>query len=524
MEVSIDVPRAAASLNCTEERTIAGRIGHRGFSGETSRFTPAVEDAGKKSVQGSVMSVSSQAVRFALRTGSMMVLARLLTAEDFGLQGMVVVMTGFLALFRDAGLSAVTVQRDTLSHDQVSTLFWINAAVGTVLAVLLVVMSPAIAAFYHDPRLTSICVVSGLAFLIHGFSIQHYALLQRQMRFAALGVIEIVAVSIGALVGVRMALLGYGYWALIGMAAATPLVTAVGCWTCLPWIPGAPKGHRDMRRMLSMGGTLTLNSVVVYVAYNTEKILLGRFWGAEALGVYGRAYQLISLPSELLMSGVATVAFPLLARLQSDPARLHRAFLRGYSVVLSLTIPTTLGCAVFAGEIVQIMLGPKWRGVVPVFRLMVPTILGFGLINPFAWLLISSGRTRRSLHIALLIAPVTIAGAVLGLRFGPKGVALALSAMMTVLAVPVIVWARTGTTMTGRDIWEAIRCPLAAGLVTAAVGVAVSVGLGARVSPLAYVVFGGFLIYAVYFLVLLFPLKQAELYRDLVRHVVRRPT
>jgi PST family polysaccharide transporter len=452
----------------------------------------------------------------------MMVLARLLTAEDFGLQGMVVVMTGFLALFRDAGLSAVTVQRVTLSHDQVSTLFWINAGVGTVLAILLVVASPAIAAFYHDPRLTSICVVSALAFLIHGFSIQHYALLQRQMRFAALGVIEIVAVSIGALVGVKMALLGYGYWALVGMAVATPLMTAVGCWTCLPWMPGAPARHRDMRRMLSMGGTLTLNSVVVYIAYNTEKILLGRFWGAEALGVYGRAYQLISLPAELLMSGVATVAFPLLARFQNEPARLHRAFLKGYSVMLSVTIPTTLGCAVFAGEIVQIMLGPKWREVVPVFRLMVPTILGFALINPFAWLLISSGRTRRSLHIALLIAPVTIAGAVLGLRFGPKGVAVALSAMMTVLAVPVIVWARAGTTMTGRDVWEAIRCPLAAGFVAAIAGVAVSLGLGARVPRLAYVVLGGFLIYVVYFLVLLFPLKQAEPYRDLVRHVVGR--
>jgi PST family polysaccharide transporter len=277
-----------------------------------------------------------------------------------------------------------------------------------------------------------------------------------------------------------------------------------------------------MRRMLSMGGTVTLNSVVVYVAYNTEKILLGRFWGAEALGVYGRAYQLISLPSELLMSGVATVAFPLLARLQNDPARLHRAFLRGYSVVLSLTIPTTVSCAVFAGEIVQIMLGPKWREVVPVFRLMVPTILGFALISPFAWFLISSGRTRRSLHIALLIAPVTIAGAVLGLRFGPRGVALALSAMMTVLTAPVIVWARAGTTMTGRDIWEAIRCPLVAGLVAATVGVAVSLGLGARVSTLAYVLLGGCLIYLVYFLVLLFPLKQAELYRDLVSQVVRR--
>src|ERR1700756_1752239 len=109
MGLTTAVPHDATPLNCPGELVSDGRVGRRGLSGETARFTPALEDAGKKSVQGSVMSVSSQAVRFALRMGSMMVLARLLTAEDFGLQGMVMVMTGFLAVFRDAGLSAVTV-------------------------------------------------------------------------------------------------------------------------------------------------------------------------------------------------------------------------------------------------------------------------------------------------------------------------------------------------------------------------------------------------------------------------------
>ncbi len=511
-------------LSAEEGLRIASCTEKNGLSGEMSRFTPALESAGRTSVQGSVMSVSSQAVRFALRTGSMMVLARLLTAEDFGLQAMVLVTTGFLALFRDAGLSAVTVQRDNLSHDQVSTLFWINAAVGSVLAALLALAAPEIANFYRDPRLTSICIVSALGFVIHGFSIQHYALLQRQMRFVSLGVIEIVSVLMGALVGVAMALVGYRYWALVWMAIVTPLVTAIGCWASLPWMPGAPKRHRDMRTMLSMGGTLTLNSIVVYLAYNTEKILLGRFWGPEALGVYGRAYQLISLPAELLMAGVATVAFPLLARLQNDSERLHRAFLKGYSAALSLTIPATVVCAVFAGEIVHIMLGPKWRDVVPVFRLMVPAIFGFALINPFAWYLISSGRTRRSLQIALLIAPVTIAGAVLGLRFGPRGVALALSTMTTILTVPVIMLARSGTTMTGRDIWEAIRSPLVAGLAAATVGIPAGLVLGTMTSTLAHVTLGSLLVYVVYFFVLLVPLRQADLFRDLIRHAIRRPT
>ncbi|HMH54127.1 MAG TPA: lipopolysaccharide biosynthesis protein [Candidatus Acidoferrum sp.] len=491
---------------------------------ERRPFMAPAQDTRGRSVQGSVVSVSSQGLRFVLRTGSMMVLARLLTPEDFGLQAMVVVMTGFLALFRDAGLSAVTVQRDTVSHDQVSTLFWINVVIGVVLAVSMALGAPAIAAFYRDSRLTPICVVSALAFLFHGVSTQHYALLQRQMRFVTLAVIEAVAVAIGVAVGVGMALLAFGYWALVGMALVTPLVTAIGCWISLPWVPGPPGRHRDMRSMLSMGGTLTLNGLVMYLAYNTEKILLGRFWGAESLGVYGRAYQLISLPTDLLTSGVATVAFPMLARLQSDSERMHRAFLRGYSVVVSLTIPPAVICAVFADDIVRIMLGPKWSEVVPVFRLMMPTILAFALINPFAWFLISSGRTRRSLNIACLMAPVSIFGAVLGLQFGPKGVALALSTMMTLLTVPIIAWARAGTTMRGRDIWRALHGPLLAGSVAAIFGFAVSRGLDLIVPTPADLMLGAPLIYGVYFLVLLFPLKQADLYRDLVKQVLRRST
>ena len=503
-------------------RRAARAAGEREAADEAARFAPPVYDAGTMSVQGGVVSVGSQALRFVLRTASMMVLARLLTAEDFGLQGMVVVMTGFLALFRDAGLSAVTVQRDTVSHDQVSTLFWINVTVGVVLAAALALAAPVIAAFYRDARLTPICVVSACAFLVHGFSIQHYALLQRQMRFVTLGIVEIAAVAIGAAVGVGMALLAYGYWALVAMAVVTPLVTAIGCWVSLPWLPGAPRRTRGMRSMLSMGGTLTLNSVVVYLGANTEKVLLGRYWGAEALGVYGRAYQLISLPADLLTSGVATVALPLLARLQNDSERLHRTFLKGYSVVVALTIPTTVSCALFADDIIEIMLGPKWNEAVPVFRLMVPSILALALINPLAWLLIASGRARRSLNIACLIAPVSIVGAALGLRFGPKGVAVAMSTMMALLTVPVIMWARAETTLTGRDVWHALRGPLVAGAVAAVVGLGASAALDVMVPTPANVVLGAAVIYGVYFLVLLGPLRQAGLYRQLARQVVRR--
>lgn len=449
-----------------------------------------------------------------------MVMARLLTPEDFGLQGMVVAITGFLSLFRDAGLSAVTVQRDVISHDQVSTLFWINVVVGAVLSAAIVVLAPAIAAFYRDPRLTSMALVSASAFVINGLSVQHYALLQRQMRFVALATIEVVSLIVSSAIGIVMALLGYEYWALVIMPVVLTATTTVGSWVAFPWRPGRVRGSTGLRSMISMGGILTCNSMVVYLAYNTEKVLLGRFWGAEALGLYGRAYQLISLPSDLLISAIATVAFPALSRLQHDAERLNRAFLRGYSIVLAMTIPTTICCALFADQIVRIMLGAKWADTVPIFRLMTPTILAFALINPLAWFLVSSGRARRSMFIAFLIAPVVILGAVLGLRFGPRGVALAFSTMMSLLVVPVIAWTRARTAMTMHDFWMAIRGALLAGLIAGTAGYLFKEASAGVLSALLQVLLGAALLFAVHFAVLLFPLRQKPVYVDLVTHLL----
>jgi PST family polysaccharide transporter len=484
-------------------------------------FVRPSDDTKGRSVRGGVLSVASQAARFVLRTGTMMVMARVLSPEDFGLQGMAVAMTGFLALFRDVGLSAVTVQRDKVSRDQISTLFWINAAVGILLGLLLVLAAPAIAGFYRDGRLTTIVMVSAVAFIFNGLSVQHYALLQRQMRFMTIGIIEVAAVALSSAAGVLMALAGYGYWALVATTVVLPLTTMIGTWVAMPWAPGWPKRNIGMRSMLSMGGILTVNGLVVYLAYNTEKILLGRFWGPEALGIYGRAYQLISLPSDLLVSAIATVAFPSLSRLQSDPARLQRAFLRGYGVVLSLTIPTTIACALFAGQIVHVMLGPTWGDTVPIFRLMTPTILAFSLINPLAWFLISSGRIKRSMSMAFVIAPVVILGAALGLRYGPRGVATAFSAMMTLLTVPLIVWARAGTSMTIADMWETIRGPLLSGVIAGLAGLIVAIMVASRLPVLADVGLGVTVVYAVYFAVLLYPLGQRGIYVDLVNQVLR---
>jgi len=334
--------------------------------------------------------------------------------------------------------------------------------------------------------------------------------------------IDIIALIVSVAVGIGMAIGGYGYWALVVMTVTGPLVATVCVWLITSWIPGRPHKQVGIRSMMRFGSTLTLNGVVVYIAYNFEKILLGRFWGSEAVGIYGRAYQLINIPTENLNSAVGGVAFAALSRIQNDSNRLKTYFLKGYSIVLALTVPITILCALFADDLVSVLLGPKWTEAAAIFRLLTPTILVFALINPLSWLLLSTGLIRRSLNIALIIAPLVIAGYVLGLPYGPKGVALAYSAMMTVWVVPHIAWCVHGTVVSFRDIMVAVSRPLLSGCVAVVFAFGVQFLGGQWLSPLPRLVLGVTVLLGIYFGTLMYVFGQKAFYLSLLREMMSR--
>ena len=427
-----------------------------------------MEDLKAKTIHGGLARIFAQAASFALRVGSLMVLARLLSPKDFGLVGMVTAFTGVLTLFRDFGLSAAAVQRTTVTEEQISTLFWINVLLGALLALVALGMAPAIAAFYREPRLFGVTAVLAAGFLFNAAGTQHSALLQRQMRFTALAVISVVSLTVGTAVGIGGARAGYGYWALVMMTITSPLIATIGFWLTTGWVPGMPQRRAGIRSMMHFGGALTFTGLLVYVGYNAEKVLIGRFWGADAIGIYGRAYQLVSIPTENLNSAVGEVAFSALSRLQDDPVRLRSYFLKGFSLVLGLTLPVTIACGLFADDIVFVLLGPKWKDAAAIIRLLSPTIAIFAIINPLGWLIFSIGLVARGMKAAPVLAAIMIAGYVIGLPYGPKGVAFAYSAALTLWVIPHILWCVHGTVISFRDVLLTVSRPLASGIVAGA--------------------------------------------------------
>jgi PST family polysaccharide transporter len=489
-------------------------------SGGYAVAQPTAGELKQKSVHGGVVSVCAQGARLLLQAVTTMLLARLLTIEDFGLVGMAATFTAFFGLLKDVGLGAATIQRQEVTEQQISTLFWINVAAGMALAVLTAILAPAVAAFYGEPRLYLITILLGSTFVFSGLAAQHQAVIVREMRWVTLAKIDLLSLAMSSGLGVGMALLRWHYWALVAMAMAGSAVSAVGLLLSVRWVPGRPRRNCGVLPMLHFGCTAACNNIVVYLASNSPNILLGRFWGADALGLYGRAYGLATLPILQLNTAVHGVAFSALSRMQDDPDRFARAFLKGYRLIVSLTIPIVIIYPLFAEEIVRIVLGARWIEVAPIFTLLSPTALVFALANPLSLLVISIGRVTRALWIAATTAPLVLLGVILGLGYGPKGVAFGYSFVLTLLIIPIIAWSKRDTTITWFDLWAATRLPVFSGLLAGAVGLTVRIGFGGMLGQLPYLLIGLVVVLGVYAWTLLILMGQKTLYLELLAQVL----
>src|SRR5262249_173917 len=249
------------------------------------------------------------------------------------------VITTYISMFKDMGLSTATVQRADINYEQVSTLFWINLALSLAITVLTIVIVPGIAWLYHEPKLTAISMVTTIGFVLGGLSVQHEGLLKRQMRFSALGLIGFISMVIGYCVGIFMAWRGFGYWALVGSQLGLIGTNTLLSWMVCGWIPGLPRRNSGVQPMLSLGRNITGYAMLNVFARNLDALFVGRQLGSQPLGLYTKAYQLINLPTDNTNEPLNTVALPALSRLNDDATRYRDAYLRMLEKVVLIIMP-----------------------------------------------------------------------------------------------------------------------------------------------------------------------------------------
>jgi PST family polysaccharide transporter len=408
--------------------------------------------------------MAAQGIRFFLQMGSTVVLARLLTPQDYGLIAMVTAVTGFVAMFKNLGLSMATIQRAKIDRPQISTLFWINVLLSVGVMLVTATLAPVIAWFYGEPRLITITLALAGAFIFGGLTVQHQALLRRQMRFGSLGIIQIVSMLVGIITAIIAAFYGAGYWALVLMHLATAITNLLGVWLVCDWRPGLPVRGSGVRKMLAFGGHLTGFNIVNYFARNADNILIGKFISADALGLYAKAYGLFMMPISQIRNPLNQVAMPVLSSLQNQPERYIKYYQRLIDIMASLTIPLGLYCAIEADFLIRIVLGQQWLGAVSVFRILVIA----GLIQPIASMrglvLISHGFSDRYFYWGLFNAFLTVTAFLVGLPFGIEGVAAAYAIVNYIILIPSLLYCFHKTPVTVSLFMRSMSLPLLASL------------------------------------------------------------
>ncbi len=420
----------------------------------------------RASVRGVALTFGSQGVRFLLQFSAQIVLAHFLLPAEFGLIAMVAPVLALVQVFNDLGLAQATVQRPSISQNELSALFWINLGVSLVLATGLVLAAPLVAWFYQQPRLVGITAAVGAMLVLSGAAAQQIALMNRQMRYGALATIDIACALAAFTVGVGAAVAGCGAWSLVLMQAANAVTILVLAWTMSDWRPQRPRREQGLGGLLRFGGHLTGFNLLGYLETNLSTVLIGRLDGTAALGLYDRAYKLVIVPWWQISLPMDRVAVSLLSRLAGSGAtyaRAHRQMLQG---LLLVAAPGLLWAGTQSALLVPLVLGPAWRDAAPI----VGTLSLATVLVPFGaaayWLFVSQGRVKAQLRYGLVSGVALLASILCGLHWGPLGVARAYACFSPVI-VGVPLWGATRQGPVGLGDIARATWPIGAGLAVA---------------------------------------------------------
>jgi len=427
----------------------------------------------RRAVRSAGVTVISQGIVFATQMIATVILARLLMPADFGVVTMVTTFSLLIMGFGQNGYSEAVIQRDDIDQTMASNLFWINVSTGLLLTVAFAASGSLLAMFYGDPRVANIAIGMSLTILLNSASVLHLALLKRALQFSATSANDIFAGMVSVAAMVFLAWRGWGYWALVTGAVVRLLVQAVGAWYLCRWIPSFPrrvKGTASIVKFaLNVYGRFSFN----YLTRNTDNLLVGWRFGSTSLGFYKKAYDLFLLPANQLSAPVSDVVLSTLSRLERGSAQYKRYFLNGLSILAFVGMGVGAGLTLVAADVIRVLLGPKWEAAGKIFTLFGPGI-GIMLIYTTSGVIhLSIGRADRWFRWVVVEFSVTVLLFLIGLHWGPAGIAAAWTASFWILTIPAFWYAgkpiNFGVAPVLAVVWRYALASLLAGGASAAI-------------------------------------------------------
>lgn len=376
--------------------------------------------------------VGSQAVRLLVT----LLLARLLAPSDFGLMAMSLVVIGFVELFKDLGTVQALVGARQLSPALVDSVFVLNGLVGLAAFAVIYAVAPAMARMYAQPELTSILRVMALTLIIASVGLAKRALLQRDLRFGRLAIIDLVAGLSQGLVAVVLAAAGFAVWSLVAATIASATATTGLLWFSSDWRPRLIFQWQQIKPIAQFSLSMSGSQILSYLISQADRLLIGVFLGDVALGLYSVARRLLETVLGFVTAPVMKVLYPALASIQSDNKQIGLLYTRACGTITLVTLPLLTGLAMLAAPFVLVVLGAKWAPAIPVLMILaVPTIIQCLATTVGAIYMVKS-KAHWLLYWQIAAGALTTGSYLVGLQWGILGVGIAYAVAILLLAFP----------------------------------------------------------------------------------------
>lgn len=411
------------------------------------------------------------------------ILARLLVPEEFGLVALATVFVALAQLIVDQGLGDALIQRREITQRHIDTAFWVAITTGVVLTVAAFLLAAPIAAAVREPALAPILQVLSITFILSAFTSIPIALLSRELAFRLLAIRAVLSIIGGGVVGIGMALLDYGAWALVGQQIAAAVLSVITLWAAVPWRPRFQASRAEFNELFAFGARVVGSDILGFISRNADNFLIGVFLGTVPLGIYAVGYRILDVSQRLLINVARKITFPAFSRLQHDEPRLTSAYLRVTRVGSVLIVPGYVGLALIAPELTVLLFGQTWAESGPVAAILFLSGPVLAVQAFSGSLLYAAGHPEVVLRFRVITTLANIVGFVVALPFGILAVAAAFTIRAYVLLPLLLVWTRRHAAVRIAEYLAQVRGTAAATLVMSAVIVALKV-LGAdRIGP-----------------------------------------
>lgn len=393
--------------------------------------------------RGAYAAGMQQVVRISLQILSAVVLSRLLKPEDFGVYAMVTPIATFVGLFQDMGLQQAVIQRKDITPDLINRLYWLNFSATCVIAVVLVAVSPLVAWFYHDDRVLPLTAALAVTIILGGIVFQHHAVMQRNLQFQKLAMIDMSCAVVSFVTAVTTAAIWHSYWSFWLSGVASVALFGLLASRVSGWRPGRPTLRGDTGGLLRFGAHLTGANVVNYFARNLDNVLIGHAWGPIQLGFYDRAYKLLLFPIYGVYGPLMGIMMPVLSRLQGEPERMRNAYYRFVGLVTLIAMPGIALAFAAPKEVITLLLGARWLPTAEIFGWLGAVALFQPMTMTLGTLLMAKGQSKTILWMTAVLSGTAVAAFFIGLPDGGVGVARAYTIEEYLCRLPLQLWVVT---------------------------------------------------------------------------------